>query len=170
MDLGAWEYTLKEEEQGVWALTPDLTKIPEPEPTPDPEPNPDTPSESGPALPPKPENIKKRITPSTAAVLNMAAVEPLVFDAELDSIRERIDGRVSLNRDGAVWSTLYNTRNDASTSAGAGFDQTLTGVTIGADHTFRMQNSAATTGAFLLTHIRTSILTVAVKVMWTVIH
>ncbi|HEM6741401.1 TPA: autotransporter outer membrane beta-barrel domain-containing protein [Citrobacter farmeri] len=148
VDLGAWEYTLKEEEQGVWALTPDLTKIPEPEPTPEPEPNPDTPSESGPALPPKPENIKKRITPSTAAVLNMAAVEPLVFDAELDSIRERIDGRVSLNRGGAVWSTLYNTRNDASTSAGAGFDQTLTGVTIGADHTFRMQNSAATTGAF----------------------
>ncbi len=34
---------------------------------------------------------EKRITPSTAAVLNMAATLPLVFDAELNSIRERLN-------------------------------------------------------------------------------
>ncbi|WP_448885080.1 autotransporter outer membrane beta-barrel domain-containing protein [Citrobacter telavivensis] len=150
VDLGTYQYTLKEKEEGKWSLIADLTQKPEPEQPGQskPEPNPDTPSDSVPVVKPQPEIVKKRITPSTAAVLNMAAVEPLVFDAELDSVRERMDGRDSFSRDGVVWSTVYNTRDDVSTSAGAGFDHTLSGVTIGADRHFQHENSGITTGGF----------------------
>lgn len=178
VDLGTWEYTLKEETKGSWALTPDLTSnpnpnpgpnptpdpnpnpgpnpTPDPNPTPGPNPTPDPNPNPGPGLPPEqkpvvplqPANIKKRITPSTAAVLNMAAVEPLVFDAELESVRERLDNDTAFSRDGAVWGTYLNARNDASTSAGAGFDQTLNGMTLGFDRTLPLENSAVTTGGF----------------------
>lgn len=146
VDLGTWEYTLKEETKGSWALTPDLTSNPAPNPSPNP--GPELPPDQKPVVPPQPEIIKKRITPSAAAVLNMAAVEPLVFDAELESVRERLDNDTAFSRDGAVWGTYLNARNDASTSAGAGFEQTLNGMTLGVDRTFTLENSAVTTGGF----------------------
>lgn len=46
---------------------------------------------------------EKRITPSTAAVLNMAATLPLVFDAELNSIRERLNIMKASPHNNNVW-------------------------------------------------------------------
>ncbi|WP_123040720.1 autotransporter outer membrane beta-barrel domain-containing protein, partial [Escherichia coli] len=76
VDLGTYEYVLKSDGNSNWNLTNNVNPNPNPNPTPDPTPT------------PVPE---KRITPSTAAVLNMAATLPLVFDAELNSIRERLN-------------------------------------------------------------------------------
>ncbi|MDY9009659.1 autotransporter outer membrane beta-barrel domain-containing protein, partial [Escherichia coli] len=75
-DLGTYEYVLKSDGNSNWNLTNDVKPNPDPIPNPKPDPKPD------PTPTPVPE---KRITPSTAAVLNMAATLPLVFDAELNS-------------------------------------------------------------------------------------
>ncbi|EPF2244841.1 autotransporter outer membrane beta-barrel domain-containing protein [Citrobacter werkmanii] len=91
----------------------------------------------------------RTITPSTAAVLNMAAVDPLVFQAELGSVRQRLNETRSFSHETNIWSDIYNTRNNASISSGAGFDQTLTGLTIGADKSDRSSNSVITRGAFV---------------------
>ncbi len=70
---------------------------------------------------------RAQITPSTTDVLNMAAAQPLVFDAELDTVRERLGSVKGVNYDTAMWSSAINTRNNVTTDAGAGFEQTLTG-------------------------------------------
>ncbi|HFP9655051.1 TPA: autotransporter outer membrane beta-barrel domain-containing protein, partial [Escherichia coli] len=59
---------------------------------------------------------EKRITPSTAAVLNMAATLPLVFDAELNSIRERLNIMKASPHNNNVWGATYNTRNNVTAS------------------------------------------------------
>lgn len=47
---------------------------------------------------------RAQITPSTTDVLNMAAAQPLVFDAELDTVRERLGSVKGVNYDTAMWS------------------------------------------------------------------
>ncbi|HCN0988435.1 TPA: autotransporter outer membrane beta-barrel domain-containing protein, partial [Escherichia coli] len=111
---------------------------PNPNPNPDPTPDP-TPT-------PVPE---KRITPSTAAVLNMAATLPLVFDAELNSIRERLNIMKASPHNNNVWGATYNTRNNVTTDAGAGFEQTLIGMTVGIDSRNDIPEGIATLGAFM---------------------
>ncbi|MGU0042688.1 autotransporter outer membrane beta-barrel domain-containing protein [Escherichia coli] len=37
-------------------------------------------------------------------MLNMAAAQPLVFDAELDTVRERLGSVKGVNYDTAMWS------------------------------------------------------------------
>ncbi|HFI5762218.1 TPA: autotransporter YejO [Escherichia coli] len=76
---------------------------------------------------------RAQITPSTTDVLNMAAAQPLVFDAELDTVRERLGSVKGVSYDTAMWSSAINTRNNVTTDAGAGFEQTLTGLTLGID-------------------------------------
>lgn len=53
---------------------------------------------------------RAQITPSTTDVLNMAAAQPLVFDAELDTVRERLGSVKGVNYDTAMWSSAINTR------------------------------------------------------------
>lgn len=48
---------------------------------------------------------RAQITPSTTDVLNMAAAQPLVFDAELDTVRERLGSVKGVNYDTAMWSS-----------------------------------------------------------------
>ena len=81
---------------------------------------------------------RAQITPSTTDVLNMAAAQPLVFDAELDTVRERLGSVKGVNYDTAMWSSAINTRNNVTTDAGAGFEQTLTGLTLGIDSRFSL--------------------------------
>ncbi|HBN6053908.1 TPA: autotransporter outer membrane beta-barrel domain-containing protein, partial [Escherichia coli] len=92
---------------------------------------------------------EKRITPSTAAVLNMAATLPLVFDAELNSIRERLNIMKASPHNNNVWGATYNTRNNVTTDAGAGFEQTLIGMTVGIDSRNDIPEGIATLGAFM---------------------
>lgn len=57
---------------------------------------------------------RAQITPSTTDVLNMAAAQPLVFDAELDTVRERLGSVKGVNYDTAMWSSAINTRNNVT--------------------------------------------------------
>ncbi|EHO4505538.1 pertactin family autotransporter, partial [Salmonella enterica] len=141
VELGTWEYRLKEN-NGSWLLSQELSEKPQPDlpvdPVPDPAPQPELPA----------ENIKRRISASTAAVLNMAAVQPLVFDAELESVRERLQARKMAGREDSLWMTQYNTRNNVSTSAGAEFKQTSGGLIMGIDRLSQYEKSSGTLGAF----------------------
>ncbi len=69
----------------------------------------------------------------------MAAAQPLVFDAELDTVRERL-GSVK----GGDVEFGINSRNSVNTDAGAGFEQTLTGLTLGIDSRFSCEESSTT--------------------------
>ncbi|EIE5086479.1 autotransporter outer membrane beta-barrel domain-containing protein, partial [Escherichia coli] len=136
VDLGTYEYVLKSDGNSNWNLTNNVNPNPNPKPDPTPDPTPT----------PVPE---KRITPSTAAVLNMAATLPLVFDAELNSIRERLNIMKASPHNNNVWGAMYNTRNNVTTDAGAGFEQTLTGMTVGIDSRNDIPEGIATLGAFM---------------------
>lgn len=89
---------------------------------------------------------RAQITPSTTDVLNMAAAQPLVFDAELDTVRERLGSVKGVSYDTAMWSSAINTRNNVTTDAGAGFEQTLTGLTLGIDSRFSREESSTIRG------------------------
>ncbi|ELJ4107323.1 autotransporter outer membrane beta-barrel domain-containing protein [Escherichia coli] len=91
---------------------------------------------------------RAQITPSTTDVLNMAAAQPLVFDAELDTVRERLGSVKGVNYDTAMWSSAINTRNNVTTDAGASFEQTLTGLTLGIDSRFSREESSTIRGLF----------------------
>ncbi|CAM4447169.1 pertactin family protein [Escherichia coli EPECa12] len=91
---------------------------------------------------------RAQITPSTTDVLNMAAAQPLVFDAELDTVRERLGSVKGVSYDTAMWSSAINTRNNVTTDAGAGFEQTLTGLTLGIDSRFSREESSTIRGLF----------------------
>ena len=91
---------------------------------------------------------RAQITPSTTDVLNMAAAQPLVFDAELDTVRERLGSVKGVSYDTAMWSSAINTRNNVTTDAGAGFEQTLTGLTLGIDSRFSREETSTIRGLF----------------------
>lgn len=91
---------------------------------------------------------RAQITPLTTDVLNMAAAQPLVFDAELDTVRERLGSVKGVNYDTAMWSSAINTRNNVTTDAGAGFEQTLTGLTLGIDSRFSREETSTIRGLF----------------------
>ncbi|KAB3082343.1 autotransporter outer membrane beta-barrel domain-containing protein, partial [Escherichia coli] len=98
VDIGTYEYTLKKDTDNTGGNSWRLTEYVAPEPptppdtpdTPDIPDIPDTPDTPDTPVTP-PSDVSRRITPSTAAVLSMAAVTPLVWDAELDSVRGRLD-------------------------------------------------------------------------------
>ncbi|MCZ5658508.1 autotransporter outer membrane beta-barrel domain-containing protein [Escherichia coli] len=50
---------------------------------------------------------------------------------KLNSIRERLNIMKASPHNNNVWGATYNTRNNVTTDAGAGFEQTLTGMTVG---------------------------------------
>ncbi|HEB1787952.1 TPA: AIDA repeat-containing protein [Escherichia albertii] len=171
VDLGTYEYALKSDGNHNWSLTSDLNPDPKPDPDPkpnpdpkpdpdpkpnpdpkpdpDPKPNPDPKPDPDPKPEPTPVPHEKRITPSTAAVLNMAATLPLVFDAELDSVRERLNLMRATGYSNNIWGTTYTTRNNVTTDAGAGFEQTLTGMTLGMDNRYAITEGVATLGVFV---------------------
>ena len=68
-----------------------------------------------------------QMPPSTTDVLNMAAAQPLVFDAELDTVRGRLGSVKGVNYDTAMWSSA-----------------TLTGLTLGIDSRFSREESSTT--------------------------
>lgn len=108
---------------------------------------------------------RAQITPSTTDVLNMAAAQPLVFDAELDTVRERLGSVKGVNYDTAMWSSAINTRNNVTTDAGAGFEQTLTGLTLGIDSRFSREETAQFAACSLVTLILILVLIAAAKAM-----
>ncbi len=47
-----------------------------------------------------------------------------------------------------MWSSAINTRNNVTTDAGAGFEQTLTGLTLGIDSRFSREETSTIRGLF----------------------
>lgn len=175
VDAGTYEYHLVSDGTGSWALvpkaqptppddTPDTPDTPTPpDDTPDtpdtpttPDDTPDTPDTptppddlpDTPVTPTPPPVVDRIVTPSTAAVLSMAAVDPLTFQAEINSVRRRLGDIRSLSHDSNVWADVINARNKGTADAGVNFEQTLTGVTLGADRSLLRDNSVTTQGLF----------------------
>jgi outer membrane autotransporter protein len=144
VDVGTYQYYLVADGQGGWALSPQAK--PEPTPTPISEPTPEL--EPTPEPTPNPSPVAPTITPSTAAVLSMATVAPLIFQAELSSVRSRLDQVRSFSHDTNVWGHYTANRYNVSDSAGAGYGMHVNGVTIGADKSKESDNGVSTQGLF----------------------
>jgi outer membrane autotransporter protein len=88
------------------------------------------------------------ISPSTAAVLSMATADPLIFKAELDTVRGRLDQVRSFEHETSVWAQ-YNFNNfGVSSSAGAGYDMGINGLTLGVDKSVEAGDGVFTFGGF----------------------
>lgn len=61
-------------------------------------------------------------------------------------MRERLGSVKGVSYDTAMWSSAINTRNNVTTDAGAGFEQTLTGLTLGIDSRFSREESSTIRG------------------------
>lgn len=155
VDLGTYEYHLVIDGDHQWSLATKPGDVDPLDPTvpvipPDPGIDPIPPVD--PVIPPVdpviPPVAPAQITPSTAAVLNMATVDPLAFRAELASVRHRLEETRGFSHDTRAWVDVINTRNDVSTSAGAGFDQSLNGITLGIDRSLQREHGVTTQGLF----------------------
>lgn len=65
---------------------------------------------------------EKRITFFTVVVFNMVVILSLVFDVELNSIRERLNIMKASLYNNNVWGATYNIRNNVIIDAGVGFE------------------------------------------------
>ncbi|MHA6313566.1 autotransporter outer membrane beta-barrel domain-containing protein (plasmid) [Pantoea sp. S-LA4] len=130
------------------ASVDDPVADPIPATTPD-EPAPTTePVSENPAVSPVSPSIAPTITPSTAAVLSMATVDPLIFQSELSAVRSRLDQARVLSHDTNVWGHFTTSRYNLSSSAGAGYDMDVNGVTIGADKAEQLAEGIFSQGLF----------------------
>jgi len=98
-------------------------------------------------LPPEQKPGALMITPSTAAVLSMATVDPLIFQTELGSVRSRLDQVRSFSHETNVWGHYTTSHSNVEDAAGAGYGMNVNGVTIGADKSNEATNSVTTLGA-----------------------
>ncbi|KGT87023.1 hypothetical protein NG99_24415 [Erwinia typographi] len=149
VDVGTYQYHLVADGHGGWALTPEKNIDPvDPDEPVDPV-DPDTPDEPvDPVIPPVDPVEPPDITPSTAAVLSMATVDPLVFQAEMSSIRERLAEVRSFSHDTNVWGHYIAHRLRVNDAAGAGYGLNLNGVTLGGDKSTEYANGVTTKGIF----------------------
>ncbi|GKX58484.1 autotransporter outer membrane beta-barrel domain-containing protein [Leminorella grimontii] len=131
VDLGTYQYQMTTDNGGNWFLTP-ATDEPVPPAPPEPTPAP------APTI----------ITPSTSAVLSMATVDPLIFQSEMDTVRNRLNGVHSANRENGMWGASLADRRSVSDRAGADYTMDTASLTIGADHPFAVQNATLTGGLF----------------------
>ncbi|CFR06869.1 pertactin family virulence factor/autotransporter [Yersinia frederiksenii] len=98
-----------------------------------------------------------KLAPSTAGVLAVANTSPVIFNAELSSVNNRLDRLTTFSHEDGIWLTYLNNNFKVNGTA-TNFDQTLNGVTLGADKTAEMDNGALTFGGFF-SHSNSSIKT-----------
>lgn len=143
VDVGTYEYYLSDNGNNTWSLTPTPSQSVPPQPEPVPPTTPDAPlQESGVPL------VKRTITPGTAAVLSMATVDPLIFKAELDTVRSRLEQVRAFSHEINLWAQYDYNRFAVSDSAGAGYDMNLNDVTVGMDKSVAAGNGVMTAGGF----------------------
>lgn len=153
VDVGTYEYQLVANGSGGWLLTPEINPTP-PDPTPPtpptpPEPTPPNPTPPIPPMPPDPSPTPKPvITPSTAAVLSMGTVDPLIFQTELAAVREHLAQTQDVSLDHQIWGYYSSSDSRVGNSAGAGYEMSLNGVTIGVDNSVDTGNGKAIQGGF----------------------
>ncbi|ASV34467.1 hypothetical protein CJJ18_10590 (plasmid) [Candidatus Williamhamiltonella defendens] len=92
------------------------------------------------------------ITPSTAAVLSMSTVGPVMYHSEMAQIQERMSSTRQAKTESAVWVKLMNERHNIIQKAGEGYGLKLNGISLGADRTLRLGRSAYTTQGLFFTH------------------
>ncbi|CNI10018.1 autotransporter protein [Yersinia massiliensis] len=87
------------------------------------------------------------LTPSTAGVLAVANTLPVIFNAELSSIQNRLDKQSTSANKSGVWVNYLNDNFKVSGTA-ANFDQKLSGMTFGGDKAIEIGDSVLSVGGF----------------------
>lgn len=90
---------------------------------------------------------KTALTPSTAGVLAVANTMPVIFNAELSSIQNRLDKQSSSANESGVWLTYLNDSYNVKGTA-ANFNQKLNGMTLGGDKAIDLGNAVFSIGSF----------------------
>ncbi|WP_019212176.1 autotransporter outer membrane beta-barrel domain-containing protein [Yersinia massiliensis] len=88
-----------------------------------------------------------KLTPSTAGVLAVANTLPVIFNAELSSIQNRLDKQSTSGNKSGVWVNYLNDNFKVSGTA-ANFDQKLSGMTFGGDKAIEIGDSVLNVGGF----------------------
>ncbi|MFW5386551.1 autotransporter outer membrane beta-barrel domain-containing protein [Yersinia sp. 2542 StPb PI] len=90
---------------------------------------------------------KAALTPSAAGVLAVANTMPVIFNAELSSIQNRLDKQSSSANESGVWLTYLNDSYNVKGTA-ANFNQKLNGMTLGGDKAIDLGNAVFSVGSF----------------------
>ncbi|WP_145523244.1 autotransporter outer membrane beta-barrel domain-containing protein [Yersinia rohdei] len=90
---------------------------------------------------------KSAMTPSAAGALAIANTTPVIFDAELSSIQNRLDKQSVFANESGVWGTYLNNNYQVKGTA-TNFSQKLNGMTLGGDKTFEVGNAIFSVGGF----------------------
>ncbi|WP_145576613.1 autotransporter outer membrane beta-barrel domain-containing protein [Yersinia alsatica] len=90
---------------------------------------------------------KNTLTRSAAGALAVANTTPVIFDAELSSIHNRLDAQRSAGNESGVWANYLN-NNYQVKGAAANFDQKLNGVTLGGDKAIDLGDATLSLGGF----------------------
>lgn len=98
---------------------------------------------------PEPKMETRTISPSTSAVLSMATAAPQIFNAELDTVRSRLDQVRSFSHDTSVWAQYDFNRINVNDSANVGYGMKVKGITAGLDKSFSAGNGVMTLGGSL---------------------
>ncbi|WP_235896870.1 autotransporter outer membrane beta-barrel domain-containing protein [Yersinia thracica] len=86
-------------------------------------------------------------TPSTAGIMAVANTMPVIFNAELSSIQNRLDKQTTAANESGVWLTYLNDSYDVKGTA-TDFNQKLSGVTLGGDKAIELGNAVLSMGGF----------------------
>ncbi|WP_261371947.1 autotransporter outer membrane beta-barrel domain-containing protein [Yersinia mollaretii] len=87
------------------------------------------------------------LTPSSAGVLAVANTLPVIFNAELSSIQNRLDKQTTSANESGVWINYLNDNFKVSGTA-ANFDQKLNGMTLGGDKAIDLGDAVLSVGGF----------------------
>jgi outer membrane autotransporter protein len=90
---------------------------------------------------------KTALTPGTAGILAVANTTPVIFNAELSSIQQRLDNQSTEANESGMWGTYLNNNFEVKGRA-ANFDQKLNGMTLGGDKATALGDGVLSIGGF----------------------
>lgn len=90
---------------------------------------------------------KEVLTPGSAGALAVANTTPVIFDAELSSIQNRLNKQSTAANESGVWVTYLNNNYQVKGTA-ANFNQKLNGLTFGGDKAIELGNGVLSLGGF----------------------
>ncbi|CNB14477.1 autotransporter outer membrane beta-barrel domain-containing protein [Yersinia similis] len=90
---------------------------------------------------------KSAMTPGTAGILAVANTTPVIFNAELSSIQQRLDKQSTEANQSGMWGSYLNNNFEVKGRA-ANFDQKLNGMTLGGDKATPLADGVLSIGGF----------------------
>ncbi|CNB73331.1 autotransporter outer membrane beta-barrel domain-containing protein [Yersinia pseudotuberculosis] len=90
---------------------------------------------------------KSAMTPGTAGILAVANTTPVIFNAELSSIQQRLDKQSTETNQSGMWGSYLNNNFEVKGRA-ANFDQKLNGMTLGGDKATALADGVLSVGGF----------------------